>query len=162
MAIKPPISPSLCGTGTARAATSIACEARERAGVRAASVKNGILIHQQYRSPPPRPSPAAGFALRGRGKSAPCLKLSVNGYISGRRGSPFTYTFPATLYVNGVGVLTHHSGTSRFNGGASPTLYLPHGRLRLRLTAPATPSAQNEAHLPNERWMARGNSYDAS
>ena len=62
-------APSPYGTGTARAATSIACEARERAGVRAASVKNGILIHQQYRSPPPRPSPAAGFALRGRGNS---------------------------------------------------------------------------------------------
>ena len=62
-------APSPYGTGTARAATSIACEARERAGVRAASVKNGILIHQQYRSPPPRPSPAAGFALRGWGNS---------------------------------------------------------------------------------------------
>ena len=51
----------------ARAATSIACEAREKVGVGAANVKNRLLIHQQYRPPPPRPSPAAGFALRGRG-----------------------------------------------------------------------------------------------
>ena len=74
--------------------------------------RDGLLIHQQYRSPPPRPSPAAGFALRGRGKSAPCLKLSVNGYISGRRGSPFTYTFPATLYVNVGRGLPHRADTA--------------------------------------------------
>ena len=49
---------------------SFSCEAREMAG-EGANVKNGLLIHQQYRPPPPRPSPAAGFALQGRGNS--CL-----------------------------------------------------------------------------------------
>ena len=59
----------------ARIATSICSRSdkhclrskRERFGVGAANVKNRLLIHQQYRPPPPRPSPAAGFALRGRG-----------------------------------------------------------------------------------------------
>ena len=45
---------------------SFSCE-EERWLVRAANVKNGLLIHQQYRSPPPQSSPAADFALQGRG-----------------------------------------------------------------------------------------------
>ena len=75
--------------------------------------------------PPPRPSPAADAARPAREGGVNTGFCSAIAQIAQASAIPFTYTFPATLYVNGVGVLTHHSGTSGFNGGASPTLHLP-------------------------------------
>ena len=51
---------------------------------------------------------------RGIGHGRLLLKGRENdsGFYPGRRGSPFTYTFPATLYVNVGWGLPHHADTA--------------------------------------------------
>ena len=79
MAIKPPMSPSLCGTGTARAATSIACEARERGwGEDSKQLKNWNFGSSIISLTPSPPSPAAGFALQGRGIFGVAIQICVD------------------------------------------------------------------------------------
>ncbi|MFC2504357.1 MAG: hypothetical protein ACFN4D_10010, partial [Cardiobacterium sp.] len=77
------------GTGTARAATSIACEARER-GLSAewqtapntlfSCINSVIAIHRKPHTVLRR----LAVQLRTVFGDAPCLKLSVDGYICGR------------------------------------------------------------------------------
>ena len=67
-------------------------------------LKNRLLIHQYYCLPPPRPSPAAGFALRGRGNS---WAVSVLFH--------YTYTSSAQVYVKPYKTKSLHGESSSGN-----------------------------------------------